>query len=222
MNRPFLVSFSGLDGSGKTQLVTLLKRFLKREGISYTLLHPVRDSIENKIARGLLGSEKIKDLAISRNSASQQKKISLQSYILRIIALIYYGVALRIKLLWLGNHYSVVIFDRYVYDKVVQIAYLRKKTSINFGKFFINIFPRPNLPFFLYVLPIQAIERKREAEKEGQNNFYFERKYQLFESGKLEWKLINIDNSILSVSQAKKKIISLFKKKYYRRRIAEK
>ena len=72
------------------------------------------------------------------------------------------------------------------------------------------------MPLFLHITPEDSFARKQEVILEGQDREYFRLKYELFEEAKIDWKLTNIDNSGLSLSEAKKKILSLFKKRYYK------
>lgn len=84
------------------------------------------------------------------------------------------------------------------------------------------MFPRPNLPFFLHVLPEQSLERKKELKGESQGIEYLQAKYAIFDQEKDSWGLLVVDNSVLTVSEAKRKIIALFKKKYLRFKKQEK
>ena len=221
MKRPFLMSFSGMDGSGKTHLVILLRRFFRRQGISYIYIHSVRDSFANRIAKKIPSYEnlvspkgKAADLATSQIKGT--KKLSPISLAVRIVTLFFDALFLRLRLNYWWRSYDVVVFDRYIYDRLVQLGYLQKKKSINSRSWLVSLFPRPNLPLYLHITPEQAMERKKEVVDEGQNLEYFYKKYQLFEEGKSLWKLFTLDNSSLEVSEAKKKMISIFKKRYFR------
>ena len=212
MKRPFLISFSGLDGSGKTQLIVLLRRFLRRQGISYLYIHSVSDSLANRIASRVPFFKK----AIAPRVVTQKKLISPLSYAIRMFFLFIDALYLRLRLAYYGSNYSVIIFDRYVYDRLINLAYLRRKKGLIYSDFWVKIFPRPNLPLFLHVTPEDSLMRKREVMEEGQDREYFLLKYGLFEEAKIGWKLVNIDNSVLGLSEAKKKILSLFKKRFYK------
>jgi dTMP kinase len=221
MQYPFLVSFSGLDGSGKSQLIVLLRRFLRRQGIPYTCIHTVRDSFDNRLAKrypSLKAFAKTRENMDDISAAPSQeiKRISFLSFCLRALAILIYSLHLRIQLAALKKEFKIIIFDRYVYDKVVNIAYLRPKTSLGLLNFLVKCFPRPNLPLFLHVTPEQSMERKKESILEGQDSDYFQKKYALFERSREAWKLLMIDNSTLSISEAKKKMLSLLKKRYYK------
>jgi len=227
MKGPFLISFSGLDGSGKTQLIILLRRFLRRQGIPYLYIHSVRDSFANRIAKRipsfkeLIRPKAVETYQFEGEEAEKEitvvkKKISSFSLVIRITILLLDALYLRLRLLYLGKNYTVIIFDRYIYDKLVQIAYLRGKEHVNFASWLLAVFPQPDMPFFLYVTPEQSMERKREVKNEGQDFEYFRKKYQLFEESRTLWRLVTIDNSILSISEAKKKILSIFKKRFFK------
>ena len=228
MKRPFLVSFSGMDGSGKTHLVILLRRFFRRQGISYLYIHSVRDSFANRIAKKIpsfknlvrpkvvYDGQEVETSLPKNERIKPRKKISSLSLAVRNITLLLDALYLRFRIAYIWKDYDVLVFDRYVYDRIAQIAYLRQKNTVDFSSWLIKIFPRPNLPLYLHITPDQAIERKKEVILEGQGLEYFHVKYNLFEEGKLLWKLLAIDNSELTLSEAKKKMISIFKKRYFK------
>ncbi len=226
INNSFIVTFSGIDGSGKSQYIILLRRFLRRQGISYLYIHSVNDSLTNRLVRkfpkfkNIIGpkenEQNKKNLADSSNRPRKIKKISAFSSFIRFFILFLDALYLRLRMISYNKNYQVIIFDRYIYDKLVHIAYLRNKKILPFSYFWLKIFPKANLSFYLQVLPEDALERKPEMKMEGQDIKYLNKKYQLFEEGKMIWKLREIRTSGTSISEAKKKIISLFKKRFFR------
>jgi thymidylate kinase len=217
MAYPFLISFSGLDGSGKTQLIILLRQYFRRQGISYLCVHTVQDSFDNRLAKRFAFLNKMTDGSDQSATESQPRKpIPLFVFFLKLISIFLYAFQLRWRLFRRGLKYKAIIFDRYVYDKLVQNAFLRNKGDLSRASFLIKLYPRPNLPLYLQVAPEVAWERKKESLDPSQNRKYFENKYRLYEQAKDNWKLVAIDNNVLSVSEAKKKILSLFKKRFYR------
>ncbi|MFH1182973.1 MAG: hypothetical protein V1690_01790 [Candidatus Moraniibacteriota bacterium] len=224
MIHPFLISFSGLDGSGKTQLIVLLRRFLRRQGIPYLYIHSVSDSLANRIAKRIPSFKQaiapriveVKKVNDQDAPPKQKKIISRFSYATRLFFLFIDALYLRLRLAYYSNNYSVIIFDRYIYDKLINLAYLRRRKGLIYSDFWVKMFPRPNLPLFLHINPEDSLARKHEAVDEGQDMEYFILKYGLFEEAKINWKLVNIDNSVLTLSEAKKKILSLFKKRFYK------
>jgi len=229
MKYPFLISFSGLDGSGKTQLIVLLRQFFRRQGISYLYIHSVKDSFGNKIAekipflKSLAKPETAEGVAATESvtvkKVSGEKAISFFSFFVRIIVLILDALYLRLRMLYWGKNYEVVIFDRYAYDKLIHAVYLRGKKHLGPYFWLARTFPRPNVPIYLHITPEQSMERKREVAAEGQDENYFKIKYRLFTEGAILWRFLVIDNSTMSISEAKKKIISVFKKRYYKRKL---
>lgn len=223
MKGPFLVSFSGMDGSGKTQLVVLLRRFFRRQGITYLTIHSVNDSFANRLAkrvptfRNLIKPKVVEDVQNSKKT-KPNKKISTASCMIRMATLVLDALYLRFRLAFMWGHYDVIILDRYIYDRLIQIAYLRRKKNLNFGNWVLKLFPRPNLPLYLHVMPQDSMERKKEVVAEGQDINYFQTKYNYFEEAKVLWKLLMIDNSTLSLSESKKKMLALLKKRYFRYR----
>jgi len=216
-----------MDGSGKTQLIILLRRFFRRQGISYLYIHGVRDSLGDRAARRIpffknLIKSKSPDSETAAGdeplkNGNEKDKISFLSFLIRIAILVLDALYLRARMLYWEKNYEVIIFDRYVYDKLIHAAYLRGKKHLNPSFWLVRMFPRPNAPIYLHITPEQSMERKKEVVAEGQNEDYFKIKYRLFTEGAILWRLFTIDNSRLSVSEAKKKMISVFKKRYYKK-----
>ncbi|MBU2025870.1 hypothetical protein KJ912_03995 [Patescibacteria group bacterium] len=63
-----LISFSGLDGSGKTTQVKLFVNYLKKKNRPYKVVHMIRNSIGNRLLNGLGETEKRK--------TSQEQKLA--------------------------------------------------------------------------------------------------------------------------------------------------
>jgi len=219
---PFIITFSGIDGSGKSQYIILLRRFLRRQGIPYLYIHSVNDSLTNRLVKKFPAFKEIigpKEKELSPSSTKKQpifKKISVFSSFVRIFILVLDAFYLRMRMFSFGKNYKVIIFDRYIYDKIIHLAYLRDKKNISFSPLLVKLFPKANLAFYLHVLPEDALERKKEMIEEGQDLNYLNKKFILFEEGKIIWKLKEIETSGTSISEAKKKIISLFKKRFFR------
>jgi hypothetical protein len=58
---------------------------------------------------------------------------------------------------------NILIVDRYFYDSLADIAYLRRgKNPRGFNRFFLSLAPQPDAPVFVDATPEQAFARKRE------------------------------------------------------------
>ena len=125
-----IITISGLDGSGKSTQIEMLKTYLESQGKKVFYFHAVQFSIANKILCHRERNEvKRGDLEIAssqtpRNDKSVTKANWLQIQ-LRKLAL---GIDLCrfSKLLKKLEHdgYDYLVSDRYFYDSVINIEYL--------------------------------------------------------------------------------------------------
>ncbi len=159
----------GLDGSGKSTQIKLLRRYFTRKKIAFQYLHfPRTDS-------GIFG-----DL-ISRFLRGELGDISqVHPY---LVALIYAGDrmdACEIIKKWLHEGYTVLL-DRYVYSNIAfqcaktEIPAERKKLKewiyhLEYDYFKI---PKPDLSLFLDV-PFSFTKQKLALNREGQDRSYLQ------------------------------------------------
>jgi len=210
-NKPFLVSFSGIDGSGKTTHVDYLKNYLKRNNISYINYHTINDSLINRI---LSKRSKKKEVSGKKN----YNKIKFINAFLRFAVCLFdvFYIRYKLRFRWRGK-YQVVVFDRYFYDRIINTAYLRRLNSVKLFSSIIYLAPKPHFPVYFKADVDELMKRKEEQIKlEGQDREYFESKYQLFEKAVSEWKLFSLENTHMTKEEVKGKILSLFKKRFYR------
>ncbi len=159
----------GLDGSGKSTQIKLLRKYLEDHNIPYKYLHfprtdaPVYGELIARFLRGELG--KISDV---------------NPY---LIALIYAGDRNDAKVLlnkWLDEGYFVLV-DRYVISNIAfQCAKLEKQKDRDELKKWIteleykhNELPRPDINLFLDV-PFQFTREKLSGSRKGQDRSYLE------------------------------------------------
>lgn len=167
-NRPFLISFSGIDGAGKSTQIDYLKTSLENEGLRVLLLTFWDNVAVFSRVRGGVGQRtapvppagKSDDAAfVPRNNKHIRKW-----YLSTVRAGFYILDVVRLHRLLASPHiesYDVVIFDRYVYD---QIANIYSKSSIArlYSKLLLKQTPAPDLAFIIDANPDAAFARKPE------------------------------------------------------------
>lgn len=161
------VVIEGLDGSGKSTQLKLLREYLEQEGVSYKYLHFPRleEGIYGElIARFLRGEMGPNDL--------------VDPY---LVALIFAGdraEAASMIRAWMDDGYFVIV-DRYVYSNIAfQCAKLKSDKEREALRDWIldfewshNNLPKPDLNLLLHV-PIEFTRRQLENARAGDDRSY--------------------------------------------------
>lgn len=178
------VTFTGLDGSGKSTQVNLLKEKLKQEKKTFLGFHIIEFSLANRLAGRVAPRA-------DRPAKTEAGKISLNlRKIFLLIDLVrfrfFFRQARRKKV-------DFLLADRYFFDQIVNILYLEKsaiplkkpwwqKTA---EKFLI----KPQLAFYFHIRPENILSRNREIE---QNLNYLEKKRAFLDKFSTDWDLKKI------------------------------
>src|SRR6476469_9636792 len=117
-----LISFSGIDGAGKSTQIDALRRYLQEQGIHQALftfwddvvvLPQLRESMSFKVFKGDRGVGS-PDRPITRRDKNVS---SWPVVVFRLFLYLLDAIRLRLMSIKLVNGESgVVIFDRYIYD----------------------------------------------------------------------------------------------------------
>ena len=162
---PQIVTFSGIDGAGKSTQIDSISRCLVGQGQRVALIRFWDDvAFMSKLRASI-------SLAVLRQNHAQLSEVSLRNdkniktwYLTLARAVLYLLDTLRLRAvvskLNAGNH-DFVIFDRYSYDQLVQI---------NPGSWFarayiqllVRLAPQPQFAFVLDASPDDAFSRKPE------------------------------------------------------------
>ncbi|MDI6778148.1 MAG: hypothetical protein QMD77_03065 [Patescibacteria group bacterium] len=169
-----IITLSGLDGSGKSTQIEMLKNYLKSQGKSFYYFHAVEYSVANVCRR-----------RTSTNGKSVMKANWLQIQLRKLALLIdifrFRRVIKKLKV-------NYIISDRYFYDSVVNINYLETKfPSKLFAERFIL---KPNHAFYLKVFPEKIMQRERKPD---QGMGYLQAKEKLYKSRIKDWGMIVVD-----------------------------
>jgi thymidylate kinase len=168
VTRPFLISFSGIDGAGKSTQIDYLKTYLENQGLRVLLLtfwdniavfSKMRGGVGQRTAPAPRSKQSKDDPFVPRNNKHIRKWYLSTAragfYVLDVVRLHRLLADPQIE------SYDVLIFDRYVYD---QIANIYSKSSIArlYSKLLLKQTPAPDLAFIIDANPDAAFARKPE------------------------------------------------------------
>ncbi|MFA5406133.1 MAG: hypothetical protein WC307_02140 [Candidatus Nanoarchaeia archaeon] len=173
-----LISFIGVDGSGKTTFAKKTFDYLTEKGCKVALIKPfeylfLKNYLKNKNADNIL------------NQIKKPFYYKFWSFLALVDNIFYYHKKIKPLL----KKYDYVICDRYFYDFVMSFLY--HGFIFNwFSKVYLKLLPKPDLTFIMSLKPKLAM--KREVDQKH--------KYIFYETQDRNYKLINylgfsIDNS---------------------------
>lgn len=181
-----LITISGVDGSGKSTQLTLLKNKLEQDGHKVFYFHAIEFSSANKIARILKGK---KEFVAGEEKATTQASWSSRQLRKVFLVIDIFRFKMLIKKLF-NEQYDYVVSDRYFYDSVINILYLsHANTTLWFERFI----PKPDKAFYMQITAEDIMQRTRIPE---QGVEYLRNKIALFEQKKEAFGIISINASL--------------------------
>jgi thymidylate kinase len=166
-NRTQFVSFSGIDGAGKSTQIEALCARMRQDGLRVQVvrfwdeiarLKGIRETTGHKVFKGDKGVGS-PDAPINRRDKNVQ---SFPMTCVRLFIYFFDAISNRqaVKKA-LRSGFDLVIFDRYMYDELANLT-LRNPLIRAYVRLIMAIVPRPQVSYFLDAEPVKARERKPE------------------------------------------------------------
>ena len=164
-----LITFSGLDGAGKTTLIEWLRGELERQRRPVTVLH-LNDHV------GIYAyARAVRDRCLGRAPSEGPPRMEPRSPVLgrlrdaliwsKLLRQLLYLADLLIFLCYRGYvemlKRRILIMDRYFYDTLVDVTAGRDGRG-RWPRLLARLTPRPDLPVLLEISPEEAFARKGE------------------------------------------------------------
>jgi thymidylate kinase len=162
-----LVSFSGIDGAGKSTQIQALRSRVQEAGLRVVLITFWDDVAQLTRIREVTGHTLFKgDKGVGTPAAPiVRRDKNVRSRLMTVVRLGLYfldAVSLRIVIRRaLRTPADLVICDRYIYDELANLA-LRNPAIRLYVRLILELVPRPHIIYLLDADPVQAFARKPE------------------------------------------------------------
>ena len=166
-HRTRLISFSGIDGAGKSTQIELLVARLKQAGFGVALLAfwddvAVLTRVREFSGHALFKGEK--GVGAPDKPVNRQDKNVRSWYMTAVRFALYFLDAISLSFVVARQRRSsadVIIFDRYLHDELANLA-VDHPISRMFARLLLTITPQPDIAYLLDACPEKARERKPE------------------------------------------------------------
>lgn len=162
-----IVSFSGIDGAGKSTQIDALQTWLREMGLSVQMLTFWDDVVVLPKVRELMSHAAFKgDQGIGSPERPLQRRdknvTSLPVSITRFGLYFLDAINLcRVTLTAKKTGRDVLIFDRYIYDELANLP-LKGRLTRAFISFLLKFVPKPDVAYVIDADPVAALARKPE------------------------------------------------------------
>lgn len=165
---PLLITFSGIDGAGKSTQIEKLRDHLTQQGLSVRILTfwdnvAVLSSMRSGFSRKVLQSDGT--IGSPEKPANRNDK-NTRSFPLMIgRSLLHIADVFRLRQIVRKERVAgtggVIIFDRYIYDQLAALP-MQHWLARAYARFVLSLAPRTDVSYLLDAVPEEARARKPE------------------------------------------------------------
>jgi thymidylate kinase len=164
---PILLSFSGMDGSGKSTQIEQLCNDLANSGFTVKRVEfwnnvVAFSSLRADFSRKVLQSDG--EVGHPDKPAQRNDKNARKWYLIAGRHVLYLFDAIKLRRVvnrLLTRETDVIVFDRYIFDQLATLPLERSFTNA-YAKFILKLVPRPHISFLIDAVPEVARARKPE------------------------------------------------------------
>ena len=165
---PLLITFSGIDGAGKSTQIEKLREYLSQQGLpvriltfwdNVAVLSSMRSGFSRKVLQsdGKVGSP---DKPANRNDKNTRSLPLLVGRSLLHLADVF-RLRQIIRRERAAGSGGVIIFDRYIYDQLAALP-MHHWLARAYARFVLSLAPRTDVSYLLDAVPEEARARKPE------------------------------------------------------------
>jgi thymidylate kinase len=182
-----IITFCGVDGSGKTTQRELLQRELEALGKNVAYFHATEFSLANRLARSAK-----KQASFTPGSEKAVSSAGFTGVFLRLIFLSldalrfeWYAAGLR------KQKTDYLLSDRFFQDSLLNICYLSQNMLVRaYAKLLARVLPAVDVTFYLQLTTNDILERSRVPE---QGEAYLDQKIALYNHPPFPWPVTALD-----------------------------
>lgn len=195
-NRGITITFSGVDGAGKSTVLEEVKKILQNKYRQKIVVIRHRPSILPILSALRHGSKRAEEISVN-HLPRQGKNKNIVSSLLRFF---YYYFDYVIGQFYVYIRYSlrgyIVLYDRFYFDFIIDAKRSNISLSRNFIRMGYNFIFKPDVNFFLYAEPEIIRDRKQEMNIHDikQLNDDYKKLFTELGKGNKKFKYISINN----------------------------